>query len=123
MEGEFTLKNGTTTNTYIDLRKLTSFPSLIYDIAMELTKFYFPNTNDFDIICGTPYGAVPIATIISQILHKPLIMLRKETKTYGTKKLIEGNYNKNDRVLLIEDVITSGSSIKEAENKLHNEEN
>jgi len=122
IKGDFTLKNGTTTNTYIDLRKLTSFPSLIYEIAMELTKFYLPNTNDFDIICGTPYGAVPIATIISQILDKPLIMLRKEAKTYGTKKLIEGNYNKNDRVLLIEDVITSGSSVKEAENKLQNED-
>ena len=49
IKGDFTLKNGTTTNTYIDLRKLISFPSLIYEIAVELTKFYLPNTNDFDI--------------------------------------------------------------------------
>ena len=76
--------------------------------------------NDFDIICGIPYGALPIATYISIKYNKPLIYIRDKKKTYGTEKLIEGSYNKNDRCVIIDDVITTGFSLENEINKLKN---
>lgn len=62
-------------------------------------------------LCGVPYTALPIATCVSVNTNLPMLIRRKEPKTYGTKKLIDGEYSCGDNVIVIEDVITSGSSI------------
>lgn len=64
-------------------------------------------------LCGVPYTALPIATIVSIDTNLPMLIRRKEQKTYGTKKLIDGEYSCGDDVIVIEDVITSGASILE----------
>lgn len=60
-----------------------------------------------------PYTALPIATVVSIDINLPMLIRRKEQKTYGTKKLIDGEYSCGDDVIVIEDVITSGASILE----------
>ncbi len=107
--GAITLKSSTVSPYYIDLRKTISYPSLLSHIAQMLNFVIDPT--EYDLICGVPYGAVPLATTLSTNNHIPLIMQRKEIKGYGKNNAIEGVFNKGQRCLLIEDVIVSGESI------------
>jgi uridine monophosphate synthetase len=77
--------------------------------------------DNFDVICGVPYAALPMATAMSLESYIPLIIKRKEAKEYGTKKLIEGIYKSGQNCLLVEDVITSGKSLIETIAEVENE--
>lgn len=109
--GRFTLKSGIESPFYVDLRPLASDPKILKNLANYLLDM-LPLDN-FDLICGVPYAALPMATAMSLESYIPLIIKRKEAKNYGTKKLIEGIYQKGQNCLLVEDVITSGKSLIE----------
>jgi uridine monophosphate synthetase len=109
--GRFTLKSGIESPFYVDLRPLASDPKILKSLANYLLEM-LPLDN-FDLICGVPYAALPMATAMSLESYIPLIIKRKEAKSYGTKKLIEGIYQKGQNCLLVEDVITSGKSLIE----------
>lgn len=109
--GRFTLKSGIESPFYVDLRPLASDPKILKRLANYLLDM-LPLDN-FDLICGVPYAALPMATAMSLESYLPLIIKRKEAKVYGTKKMIEGIYTKGQNCLLVEDVITSGKSLLE----------
>lgn len=109
--GDFTLKSGQRSEIYVDMRKVISIPSLHRDICEQLSKCIDPS---IDIICGTPYGAVSYASHVSITNNIPMIFLRKEKKQHGTKRLIEGSYRPKQKVFLIEDVTTTGGSVRES---------
>ncbi|WP_417429614.1 orotidine-5'-phosphate decarboxylase [Halpernia sp.] len=109
--GKFTLKSGIESPFYVDLRPLASDPKILKKLSFFLLELI--SINDFDLICGVPYAALPMATAMSLESELPLIIKRKEAKAYGTKKLIEGIFSKGQNCLIVEDVITSGISLLE----------
>ncbi len=117
--GSFTLKHGMQTPIYIDLRLVISYPPLMKKLIRETNRLAAQLS--FDLLCGIPYAALPIATALSLEGGYPMIWCRKEIKDYGTKKLIEGKYHKGQTCLLIEDVMTQGESTLEIATLLRSE--
>ncbi|EPB79945.1 hypothetical protein ANCCEY_01011 [Ancylostoma ceylanicum] len=119
--GEFVLKSGQTSPIYIDLRECFGYADLM-GLACDGLKSLIETADvPFDAIVGVPYAALPYATLVSYRNLKPLIIIRKEAKSYGTKKLVEGLYKKGEKVIVIEDVVTTGGSIRDVVNILRDE--
>lgn len=112
LEGNFTLSSGKKSNYYINMKKAITNPEILYTIAKLITEQI--KEDNIDKIAGPALGAVPIATAISLESKLPLLMIRKEKKGYGTSKLIEGELNENDEVIVVEDVTTTGGSLLKA---------
>ena len=112
--GIYSLKNGSKSRFYYNLKNLISYPDLLSRISDKIYKLL----PDFDIICAIPYGAMPIATCISIKYNKPMIFVRDKPKSYGMTNLIEGEYKSTSRCVILDDVMTTGGSINEIYNIL-----
>lgn len=107
--GEFTLRCGEISPIYIDCRAIISYPQLVRAVSAALWEC--ANSLKPNLLCGVPYTALPFASCISLDQNIPLLMVRKETKNYGTKKQIEGKFKSGENCLIIEDVVTTGGSL------------
>jgi len=119
--GLFKLRNGESSKYYFDMKNLISYPSLLKEIGDEIYNIIMKE--EVNLICGVPIGGIPLCTYISTTYNIPMIIVRNEKKTYGTTKQIEGKYNKDDKCIIIEDVITTGSSIQNIVNILEDKVN
>ena len=114
-QGEFTLASGKKSSYYVNMKRAITEPEILSTIAKLISEKI---DDDIDKIAGPALGAVPIATAVSLESKKPLLMIRKEKKGYGTSKLIEGDLIEGDHVILVEDVTTTGGSLLKAINAI-----
>lgn len=116
--GEFLLRSGKVSNEYFDKYQFESKPELLEEIANNLAKLI---DLDFDYLAPLEMGGIPIATALSMIIKKPMIFVRKKAKEYGTQKFAEGPSIKGKKLLIVEDVVTSGGQIIISANQLREE--
>ncbi len=114
--GDYILTSGKKSPYYIDLRQTISSPITMDWIANSLTRIVVNEIgiSRIDKILGVPTAGVPFATVVSQKLGIPLIYYRQARKEHGVRKKVEGILDRNDRVLIVDDLITTGDSVIEA---------
>ena len=114
--GEYVQASGAVFNYYIDLRQIISDPNLFHRVLHSYGSLL--EQLQFDRIAGIPYGSLPTATGLSLSMHKPLIYPRKEVKAHGARRLIEGDFNEGDQVVVVDDILITGGSVLEGIAKL-----
>jgi len=118
--GLFTLSGGKLSPYYLDLRILPSFPDA-FQKSVELLVENAKKIVGVDKIAGIPTGGLPWASVLAFSLSKPLVYTRKDVKTHGRERKVEGVLSPGDRVLLIDDVITTGKNTTTALQSLRGE--
>ncbi|MBU2562408.1 MAG: orotate phosphoribosyltransferase [Nanoarchaeota archaeon] len=120
-EGNFILKSGKTSKIYFDLRKIYKHPELVDLIVSELKKKIEELKLEITAIASSGYGGIPLATILSNKTRLPLILVRDIPKDHGRKSNIDGYVpNETDKILIVDDVLASGTSIKQTVDNLKN---
>src|SRR5712691_7781856 len=109
----FTLSGGRISPYYLDLRVIPSFPDAFHTCS-ELLGKSAGSIEGIDKIAGIPTGGLPWASVLAYTLSKPLVYVRKEVKHHGREKMVEGLLAPGDKVLLVDDVITTGKNILDA---------
>jgi orotate phosphoribosyltransferase len=114
--GDYILTSGKKSPYYIDLRQTISSPITMDWIGNSLSRIVLNEIgkDKIDKILGVPTAGVPFATLVSQKLGIPLIYYRQARKEHGVRKKVEGLLERNDRILIVDDLITTGESVIEA---------
>src|SRR5437667_5018636 len=111
LRGEFTLRSGRKSNYYLDKYRFETQP----DVLAALAQMFADRVSaSVDRIAGAELGAVALAAATSLQCGKPFVIIRNQKKDYGTSKLVEGILEKGERVLIVEDVLTTGGQVIEA---------
>lgn len=108
LTGTFTLRSGQVASTYFDKYLFEADPRLLAAVARAAMALVPPGT---EVLAGLELGGVPVATALSLATGLPLAFVRKEAKRYGTAKLAEGAEIAGRRVLIVEDVVTTGGQV------------
>ncbi len=108
LTGSFRLRSGRTATEYFDKYRFESDPALLAAVAEHLAPLVPADT---DLLAGLELGGVPIATALALRTGLPVVFVRKEAKAYGTCRLAEGAEIAGRRLLVVEDVVTSGGQV------------
>jgi len=114
--GDFTLASGKKSSYYVDLRLVPSYPHQFRTMVKKLQNNIAEDIglDSFDSLVSVPTGGLIIASALAIEIVKPLIYVRSKPKDYGTTKSIEGQIHKGMRVVMIDDVATTGGSVVNA---------
>lgn len=108
LKGSFKLRSGAVSDTYFDKYLFESDPALLKSITEGMAKLLPADT---EVLCGLEMGGIPVVAVLSQVTGLPAAFIRKERKAYGTEKFAEGPDLVGKRIVLIEDVVSSGGAI------------
>src|SRR5947209_19451998 len=115
LRGEFTLRSGRKSNYYLDKYRFETQPDVLIELGKMLAQCIPSN---IDRIAGAELGAVPLAAAAAMYSNKPCVFIRNQKKDYGTAKQVEGILNAGERVVIVEDVLTTGGQVIEAAGSL-----
>ncbi len=107
--GEFTLASGKKSDYYINIKEVYTKPEVLKEIAVKMAEII--EGKKIDKIAGVAIGAIPIAVALSLQTGIPFVIVRKEEKNHGTSSKIEGEIKEGERVVIVEDVTTTGGSV------------
>jgi orotate phosphoribosyltransferase len=111
LEGEFTLRSGRKSSFYIDKYLFETQPDILAELGRRLAAKAGPQTT---LIAGAELGGIALAAAASMAANLPFVIIRNAKKGYGTSKMYEGKLQPGDRVLLVEDIATTGGQVVEA---------
>jgi orotate phosphoribosyltransferase len=112
--GAFTLASGKPSSYYIDLRMLPSFPKHFRLTIGALKEAVAKSVSNFDTFASVPTSGLVFGSALSYEMVKPFVYVRKESKGYGTSKLVEGHLASGAKVVIVDDVATTGMSVSHA---------
>lgn len=120
LEGDFVTRAGNRTSYYIDKYLFETQPAILSALADWLLPL-LPPPSEYDRLAAPELGAVSIAAVLSVRCQKPFVIVKKQSKEYGTQRMIEGQYSAGDRMVIIEDILTTGGAALRALDVLRKE--
>ena len=116
VDNPFTWASGWNSPIYTDNRKTLSYPDIRSFIKVELTRMILENFKDAEVVAGVATGAIAQGALVADLLGLPYVYIRSTPKDHGLENLIEGNLRPGQKVVVIEDLISTGkSSLKAVE--------
>ncbi len=111
LRGHFTLRSGRTSRYYLDKYLFETQPDILAELGR---RFAVRIGDDVDVLAGAELGGIPLVAAASIASGKPCVLIRNQKKEYGTAKLLEGRLEKDQRVVIVEDIATTGGQVLEA---------
>jgi len=118
--GNFTLASGKNSSYYVDLRLIPSYPHQFRKMIKNLQNLIVGKTglDDFDCLASVPTGGLVVTSALAIEIVKPLIYVRSKPKEHGTTKSIEGIISAGMKAVMVDDVMTTGTSVLNGINQL-----
>ena len=118
--GNFTLASGKNSSYYVDLRLIPSYPNQFRKMIKNLQNLIVEKTglDDFDCLASVPTGGLVVTSALAIEIVKPLIYVRSKPKEHGTTKSVEGKISAGMKVVMVDDVMTTGTSVLNGINQL-----
>jgi len=118
--GNFTLSSGKNSSYYVDLRLIPSYPHQFRKMIKNLQNLIVEKTglDDFDCLASVPTGGLVVTSALAIEIVKPLIYVRSKPKEHGTTKSIEGKISAGMKAVMVDDVMTTGTSVLNGINQL-----
>lgn len=119
-ENPFVWGSGWNSPIYNDNRRALSYPDIRNFIKVEMARVILENFDDAEAIASISVGAIPFGAIVADALGLPFVFLRSEPKDHGLENQIEGNLKPGQKVVLVEDMVSTGGSGMKAIETIHN---
>jgi orotate phosphoribosyltransferase len=110
IEGDFVLRSGRRSRYYLDKYRLATQPDLLREVSAALAARIEQVAPDAQRMAAPELGAVAFAAACSLVSNRPFLIVRSEAKQYGTANRLEGVFNPGERIVLLEDVVTTGGA-------------
>jgi orotate phosphoribosyltransferase len=110
LEGDFVLRSGVRSRWYLDKYRFVTRPELLAPLGERIAELAAAADPDAVRLAAPELGAVPLAAAASLASGLPFVIVRATAKTYGTGNRLEGEWERGERMCLVEDIVTSGGA-------------